>query len=84
MPDETKIPLDAQDIIRKLLVVEPSKRLGSGADDSDLSMDALKAHRFFEGINFNGLHLQKAPIAPKTVKCTSSTNNLKLTQSTEE
>ena len=57
MPDETKLPLDAQDIIRRLLVIDPSQRLGSGADDSDLSMNALKAHRFFDGINFNNLHL---------------------------
>lgn len=57
MPDESKIPLDAQDLIRRLLVVDPSQRLGSGSDDSDLSMNALKSHRFFEGINFNSLHL---------------------------
>jgi hypothetical protein len=69
MPDESKIPSDAQDLIRRLLVLNPMERLGSGTDEN--SMEAIKQHKFFEGINFSALHLQKAPIAPKTIKCIS-------------
>jgi hypothetical protein len=55
MPDESKIPADAQDLIRRLLVLNPMERLGSGTDEN--SMEAIKQHKFFEGINFSALHL---------------------------
>jgi serine/threonine protein kinase len=42
---------NAIDLIQKLLVREPSERLGAK------SFDDLKAHPFFEGINFNTLFL---------------------------
>ncbi len=70
MPDESKIPADAQDLIKRLLVLNPNERLGSGSDENN-TIEALKLHKFFEGINFTSLHLSKAPIAPKTIKCIS-------------
>jgi serine/threonine protein kinase len=44
MPEDA--PEVAQDLIKRLLLKDPSKRLG--ADD----LDKLKAHPFFEGVNF--------------------------------
>ena len=40
---------DAKDLINKLLVIDPKKRLGYGANGSD----KIKKHPFFEGINWN-------------------------------
>ena len=42
MPSVEKIPHDAQDLIKKLLVLDPCERLGSGPDDSENGIDALK------------------------------------------
>ena len=42
---------DGADLIRKLLVINPSHRLGS------TNIDDLKTHRFFDGIDFSKLHL---------------------------
>ena len=72
MPSEDKIPIDAQDLIRKLLVVEPDQRLGAGTDESANGMAALKSHHFFTGINFSQLHKQEAPIKCTPIKCTMS------------
>ena len=52
MPSEDKIPLDAQDLIKKLLVLDPFSRLGSGMESSENGIDVLKAHQFFSSINF--------------------------------
>ncbi len=50
------IPEDAQDLIRKLIVYEPEKRLGAGVSDKSNGYDALKNHKFFEGIDFENLY----------------------------
>lgn len=52
IPDS--VPSEAKDLITKLLRVDPSQRLGAGNFDNgtDNDMDTLKAHPFFEGINF--------------------------------
>jgi hypothetical protein len=43
-------------LIEKLLRIDPIQRLGAGTANTDFGaendMDALKAHPFFEGINF--------------------------------
>jgi len=52
MPSEDKIPLDAQDLIKKLLVLDPYERLGAGLDESDNGIEALRSHQFFSSINF--------------------------------
>jgi len=46
MPDEAKIPADAQDLIKRLLVLNPNERLGSGSDENN-TIEALKLHKFF-------------------------------------
>ena len=50
----SSVPSRAKDLIEKLLVVEPSDRLGAGSffGDKENSMDALMNHPFFEGIHF--------------------------------
>lgn len=45
-------PTPAADLIKRLLVIDPSKRLGSGPENSPLSYEELKKHEFFEGVNF--------------------------------
>lgn len=50
------VPPDVKDLILKLLVYEPSQRLGSGRDFA-----SLKSHIFFKGIDFKNLHLTDAP-----------------------
>lgn len=42
----------AKDLIRRLLKVVPSERLGAGHDNSENSLEELKAHPFFKGKNF--------------------------------
>jgi len=59
------VPSDARDLIERLLKVNPSERIGSGVPLSSTDkndMDSLKAHPFFEGVDFASLHLEKAPI----------------------
>lgn len=53
LPDE--ISKEAQDLINKLLVLNPEDRLGAK------SFDDLKAHKFFEGIDWNTLPSQTPP-----------------------
>jgi len=50
------LPPEATDFINKLLVLEPSQRLGANCDFA-----SLKAHPFFAGITFDGLWKQTPP-----------------------
>ena len=52
MPDS--VPDNARDLIKKLLVIDPSKRLGasSSTEDDGFTIKELKAHPFFDGLNF--------------------------------
>ena len=49
------MPLDAVDLINKLLALNPRERLGYGPEGSDLDFKALKSHAFFKGINFESI-----------------------------
>ncbi|KAI7854441.1 kinase-like domain-containing protein [Circinella umbellata] len=51
-------PAVAQDIVEKLLVLEPSERLGSEATGG---MDALKQHPYFEGVDWENIWDSPAP-----------------------
>ena len=46
------MPVEAVDLIDKLLNLNPLKRLGYGPPGSDNDYDALKNHSFFKGVNF--------------------------------
>jgi serine/threonine protein kinase len=60
MPEDA--PEVAQDLIKKLLLKDPSKRLG--ADD----LNKLKAHPFFDDVNFDNLYDSQPPLLEKYKK----------------
>lgn len=52
---------DAQDLIQRLLVHDPTQRLGAGGPDSNYSYAALRAHRFFASVSWETLWTDPAP-----------------------
>jgi len=60
-PNDSSIPKSAKDLIRKILVVDPKKRLGGGSQNSDYDINSLKKHPFFEGIKWNELQNKSPP-----------------------
>ena len=51
-----KIPEEAKDLIKKILVKDPATRLGAGETGSEYDITHLKSHPFFKGINWDNLH----------------------------
>jgi len=49
-------PPDAKDLISKLLVIDPSKRLGANLDYT-----SLRNHQFFKGLDFDNLDEMEPP-----------------------
>lgn len=49
---------DAKDLVERLLVLEPSKRLGAGEKDR---YDSIRTHAFFKGVDWERLHEQTPP-----------------------
>ena len=60
-------PEDAQDLCKRLLQKDPKKRLGWGPEGSELDMFALKAHPFFDGIDFDNLKSWNSPLPVSTI-----------------
>lgn len=62
-PMPNTISNDARDFIQKLLIKDPTHRLGGGIGGAE----ELKAHRFFRGINWTALANKQlpAPFVPK-------------------
>ncbi|XP_023245636.1 3-phosphoinositide-dependent protein kinase 1 isoform X2 [Copidosoma floridanum] len=50
----------ARDLVSRLLVLEPSERLGAN-DVQDSSYPSIRAHLFFKGVDFETLHEQRPP-----------------------
>jgi len=50
--------LQARDMVEKLLVIDPSKRLGAG---DNMGYPSIKRHPFFENIDFDRLHETTPP-----------------------
>lgn len=48
---EKKISMEGQDLINRMIQIDPTQRLGSSLD----SMKVLKLHPFFEGIDFQAI-----------------------------
>ncbi|KAG5179658.1 serine/threonine protein kinase 15, partial [Tribonema minus] len=58
-PEEDMIPDDAKDLIKRLLTTNPHTRLGrDGAAQ-------VKAHPFFQGVDWDTLYLQQSPFVPQ-------------------
>ena len=60
-PDNINIPKEAKDLIDKILIKEPEKRLGSGEQNTDLDIAHLKRHPFFKGIKWKNITSQDVP-----------------------
>ena len=56
---ENKIPDEAKDLISKILVKDPRKRIGYNSKD----YSEIKNHPFFNGINFENLEFEDVPIS---------------------
>ena len=57
--NNTEIPDDAKDLISKILIKDPKKRIGYNSKD----YSEIKNHPFFKGINFDELQNQVPPIS---------------------
>jgi serine/threonine protein kinase len=57
--DNTEIPDDAKDLISKILVKDPTKRIGYNSND----YSEIKNHPFFNGIKFEELEFEDPPIS---------------------
>lgn len=55
------IDKDCKDLIDKLLVLEPMRRLGAGRPDSGCSYEDLMLHPFFKGINWHTIGKDPIP-----------------------
>lgn len=56
-----------------MIVYDPEKRLGAGVSNTINGYEALKKHKFFEGIEFENLHKIDPPfISDKTIHIVSS------------
>ncbi len=60
-PENINIPKTAKDLIDKILVKEPEKRLGAGETNTDLDISHLKKHPFFKGIKWKNITSQNVP-----------------------
>ena len=52
------IPNEAKDLIQKILIKDPTKRIGYGSKD----YNEIKEHPFFKGINFGNLYEEPIPL----------------------
>ena len=59
--EKITIPDEAKDLISKILVKEPNKRLGGGEPGTEYDIAHLKSHPFFKGIDWQNLHNMTPP-----------------------
>lgn len=59
--EDDQMTPQAADLIKRLLTLDPEKRLGSK------SVDEIKNHMFFQGINWNYLIKSEPPIIPEII-----------------
>ena len=58
----TIIPKKARNLIKKLLVYDPKKRIGNGSKKDCLDLESLKNDPFFYGVDFDEIKKLKSPI----------------------
>ena len=75
-PQNVAISENAKDLIKKILVKDPSKRLGAGEPNTDLDLEHLKKHPFFKGIKWKNIINQNVPNS-KILKCKSNKKIIK-------
>jgi 3-phosphoinositide dependent protein kinase-1 len=75
-PQDVAISENAKDLIKKILVKDPSKRLGAGEPNTDLDLEHLKKHPFFKGIKWKNITSQNVPNS-KILKCKSNKKIIK-------
>ncbi|EJD03171.1 kinase-like protein [Fomitiporia mediterranea MF3/22] len=51
----------AKDVVQKLLVIDPTQRLGAGEPGTPYDIDALRRHPFFKDVNWDTLWSGPAP-----------------------
>lgn len=62
--DDWPVPIEAKDLITALLQQNPRDRLGTGGGGGGGAAD-VKAHPFFDGLDWNSLLRQKAGFVPQ-------------------
>ena len=60
-PKKISISENAKDLIKKILIKDPSKRLGAGEPKTELDIEHLKNHSFFKGIKWKNIYTQNVP-----------------------
>ena len=75
-PQNVAISENAKDLIKKILIKDPSKRLGAGEPNTDLDLEHLKKHPFFKGIKWKNIINQHVPNS-KILKCKSNKKIIK-------
>ena len=55
---EINIPKEAKDLIQKILIKDPTQRIGYNSKD----YSEIKSHPFFKGINFDTLSEEPIPL----------------------
>ena len=75
-PQNVAISENAKDLIKKILIKDPSKRLGAGEPNTDLDLEHLKKHPFFKGIKWKNIINQNVPNS-KIFKCKSNKKIIK-------
>ena len=75
-PEDIAISENAKDLIKKILIKDPSKRLGAGEPNTDIDLEHLKKHPFFKGIKWKNIINQNVPNS-KILKCKSNKKIIK-------
>jgi 3-phosphoinositide dependent protein kinase-1 len=68
-------PNVARDLIDKLLLQEPKERIGAGSDEEGNGYSSLKAHPFFDGINWETLGSIQPPYMPQINRLPATDND---------
>ena len=85
-PENINVPKTAKDLIEKILIKDPEKRLGAGEPNTDLDIAHLKKHPFFKDIKWKNIINKNVPNSKnfkfknkkKIIKTNKNENEIKL------